>query len=306
MTNHRLAWMLNAGSTSQFLQFFVMAILLPLAGVVQAKDYFSVAAWNLEHLNEQSGNGCVQRTDADYGRIADQIRNMKADVIAFQEVESESAASRVFPDTEWTIVVSDRPNTTGVGRECRGMKGQHLRHLATGIAIRSGLNHIDHPDLSALGIDGSQRWGTDVTVEFGIARVRFLSVHLASGCWGSEQDRNSSRARVCSTLRRQIGVLSQWMQSRAEAGEDFIVLGDFNRRLALADDWAWNRLSTTETQARLITELLPARCDSRYKALIDHLVASEMLANRVIMDRLVERPRQGNHPDHCAIQAFLR
>ena len=295
----------KAFSVKNLLRYCLLALVLAITAYAHAKDYISIAFWNLEHLNERNKVGCVPRNDADYQRIADQIRRMNSDVVAFQEVENATAAQRVFPESNWTVIMSDRPNTTKIGRECRGLKGQHLRHLGTGIAIRSGLNYVDHPDLSALGTSDFQRWGTDVTIDFGTAKVRFLSVHLASGCWGAEQDGNRSRGRICETLREQIEILSQWMQTRVTANEDYVVLGDFNRRLALPDDWAWHRLSSAEPHARLITRSLHTRCDPRYTALIDHLIASQNLARRVLMDRLAEHPRDGDHPDHCAIQAFL-
>ena len=52
--------------------------------------------WNLEHLNDEHGEGCVERTDADFDAIARRIEALDADVVAFQEVENEAAALRVF------------------------------------------------------------------------------------------------------------------------------------------------------------------------------------------------------------------
>ena len=59
--------------------------------------------------------------------------------------------------------------------------------------------------------------------------VRLLGVHLASGCFHERLDAAGNGA--CLRLRRQVAVLEQWVDARAEEGIAFAVLGDFNRRL---------------------------------------------------------------------------
>ena len=67
-----------------------------------------VAAWNLEHLDDADGEGCVGRRAADYAVLARRIAEIDADVVAFQEVENAAAASRVFPASDWHVEVSRR------------------------------------------------------------------------------------------------------------------------------------------------------------------------------------------------------
>ena len=55
-----------------------------------------VAAWNLEHLDDTNGVGCVGRDDADYIALSERIDELGVDVLAFQEVENAAAAERVF------------------------------------------------------------------------------------------------------------------------------------------------------------------------------------------------------------------
>ena len=62
-----------------------------------------IAAWNLEHLNDMDGQGCVPRESADYDAIAQQVVTLRADVVAFQEVENEAAARRIFPSGSWHV-----------------------------------------------------------------------------------------------------------------------------------------------------------------------------------------------------------
>ena len=148
-----------------------------------------IATWNLEHLNDTEDAGCVPRDEADYDAIADRIREIAPDVVAFQEVENMEAALRVFPATHWHVEVSTRPEPAEATRECWGLPGKYLHHQATGFAIRKEIVYQRHEDLESLGDPvSSQRWGTDITVTFGDRTLRLLSVHLKSGCWSAEQD----------------------------------------------------------------------------------------------------------------------
>ena len=71
--------------------------------------HLRIATWNLEHLNDTDAAGCVPREQADYDAIADRIREIAPDVVAFQEVENAAAAQRVFPASHWHVEVSTRP-----------------------------------------------------------------------------------------------------------------------------------------------------------------------------------------------------
>lgn len=78
----------------------------------------------------------------------------------------------------------------------------------------------------------------NITVALGDHELRFVSVHLKSGCWGSEQDADASRTQTCTTLRNQILKLKARSVRRDDEGMAFGILGDFNRRLAVSGDWA--------------------------------------------------------------------
>ena len=117
-----------------------------------------IAAWNLEHLNDSGAEGCIPRTPADYDAMAAQVRAHALDVVAFQEVENEAAAHRVFPESDWHVEMSSRPGT-GAGRECWDRPGHHLAHLATGFAIRRGI-HRKQVSLSQCSVD--EDWCTDL------------------------------------------------------------------------------------------------------------------------------------------------
>ena len=282
---------------------FLVLILAPAAG---GAGELRIAAWNLEHLDDSEGHGCVGRTGADYAVLARQIEELDADIVAFQEVENAAAAHRVFPASEWHVEMSRR-RPMKRSRACWGKPDSRLGHLATGFAIRRGIGYRRNADLKAPGAgNGFQRWASDITVTAGGAKLRLLSVHLKTGCWGERQDRDAERRKTCTVLRGQVEGLKGWADARRAEGTPFVILGDFNRRLALPGDWAWRLLSPAAAPLLLLTEGVPFRCDPRYPAFIDHMVAGGGAEAMAVLGSFREAPQRGAHPDHCAISAVFR
>ena len=265
-----------------------------------------VAAWNVEHLADSNAEGCVGREDADYSALAERIHALGADVVAFQEVENAAAARRVFDEERWSAEVSARPST-GSGPPCQGRPSARLGHLATGIAMRAGLEYTRNADFSAVaGGNRLLRWGTDVTVMRGGEDLRVLSVHLKSGCWGAEQDDNASSAATCATLREQMETLAEWIADRREEGTPFVIAGDFNRRLAVPGDWGWVLLSENNPGLSLVTAGRISRCDARYPEYIDHVLFDADTGASMALGSFEEVERSTPHPDHCAVSARFR
>ena len=265
-----------------------------------------VATWNLEHLDDTNGAGCVGREDGDYTALAERIDALGVDIVAFQEVENTAAAARVFDSERWSVEVSSRPST-GYGFACRGRPEGRLGHLATGIAVRAGLEYTRNADVSALAAGSRfRRWGTDVTVTRGGESLRVLSVHLKSGCWSAREDGHTSRESDCETLREQMEALTDWVAERREAGEAFVVAGDFNRRLGIPDDWAWSLLTEDAPALSLPTAGRISRCDERYPEFIDHLLFDADSRVSMAPGSFEEGERSTPHPDHCAVLAHLR
>ena len=262
-----------------------------------------VAAWNLELLNDTDMEGCVPRAAADYDALARRVAELGADIVAFQEVENAAAAQRVFPAADWHIEISSRPST-GPGPACRERPDAHLGHLATGFAVRRGIAYRRAVDLADLA-DGNPflRWGADITVTDGGRELRLLSVHLVSGCWGVEQDRDERRTETCTVLRGQMLHLKAWADARRAEGVGFVILGDFNRRLAVPGDWAWDVLSLPSALLHLPTSDLVYGCDPRFREFIDHLVVGGEAVSMLVPGSTREVPPQGLHPDHCAMAA---
>lgn len=265
-----------------------------------------IAAWNLEHLNDSGAEGCVPRVQADYDAMAAQVKERALDIVAFQEVENKAAAHRVFPRSDWRVEMSSRPDT-GPGRECRRQPDQRLGRLATGFAIRRGIDYRRNADLDVLGeASPFERWGTGITVTKGGQILWLLSVHLTTGCWGEPNDRDPKDAEDCAVLRDQISRLKVWADARRAERSAFIILGDFNRRLAVPEDWAWQILSPSSAPLVLSTSELTTRCHPHFTAFIDHLVLGGGAEALRVPGSVREWPRRGEHPDHCAVSADFR
>jgi endonuclease/exonuclease/phosphatase family metal-dependent hydrolase len=260
-------------------------------------------------LAEADGTGCRPRTEADYELLRSHVGRLNADVVALQEVESARAAYRVFPADQWVVVMSARPLSQRSGF-CRGSEGPTIRRQDVGFAIRKGIPFKRNPDLAALALgDPDLRWGVDITLNF--ARpVRLLSIHLKSGCNAGRDPQD----RDCGILFQQLPVLESWIDGRARAGEDFAVLGDWNRRTSIAGDEFLAAVSDSDPPGgRLVmtNQGRAATCISRYRDFIDHIAVGERAAQRIVpgsfLEYTFEDVPEDQHPsDHCPSLIELR
>lgn len=268
-----------------------------------------VASWNLEHLAERDGEGCRPRTEVDYAALRRHVDALGADVIAFQEVQSRAAAERVFDPALYDVVMSSRPASER-GGECRGRPGLHIQNQAVGFAVSKRLQWRRNADLSGLGLGNPDlRWGVDITIDQG-RPLRLLAVHLKSGC-------NSGRAASdpdCPVLFEQLPVLESWIDQRAGQGEAFVVLGDWNRRLAARNDAFLADLNDGDPPAAalvLASGDRSAGCKARYREFIDFIVAGRDAAARIEPGSFEEYvyggvPEEDHPSDHCPIAVRFR
>lgn len=246
-----------------------------------------IATWNLEHLAEADGAGCRPREEADYALLRAYADQLDADVVALEEVETAAAAERVFDPETYTIVMSDQPYPAP-SADCRGMEGRKILPQRTGFAIRKGIAFTRNPPLEALNVhrDGGAplRWGVDITIE-GRRKLRLLGVHLKSGCPAGNKPDDED----CPVLLSQVPVVEDWIDAREKAGEAFVVLGDFNRRLQPNDSDVWLAWDDLDPQgldlhiAALEAEGGPRspQCEGgKYRDYIDHIVLSDRAFRR--------------------------
>ncbi len=287
-----------------------IALVLALAGCAPpptrdsaASHALRIASWNLEHLAEADGLGCRPRSEADYAALRDYADRLGADVIAFEEVENAAAAARVFPPDRYVIAISQRPPSGRQGFCGRdATDGPTLREQKVGFAIRKGIDFTRNPDLSELAIGNPDlRWGVDITIN-GRQPLRLLALHLKSGCSAGDEKK------PCPVLFDQVPVLQRWISARHAQGMPFVMLGDWNRRLALADDAVWKRLNESVPLLDA-AEGKGATCAQRYPDFIDHIVLDPAAAKRFVRGSFTEFTygvAEDQHPsDHCPVSISI-
>lgn len=298
----------------------VIALLPVLVGLValaslarsRAPPAMRIATWNMEWLasprtaqaarlacrdQRRAPLPCdvarrLARDSADLARLAREVRRLDADVIAFQEVEDEKIARRVFRG--YRICIAD---------------GAGVQHV--GFAIRRGLAHRCGPQLEALTAGGRGRPGLLLQLQpAGFPALQLLAVHLKSGCSGGPLEGGDA---ACRLLAAQARVLGAWIAERAADGAAFIVLGDFNRTGTPASgDPFWQMLGPGHFHAAAST--LPfANCllGQPYGAYIDHILVSQALAPRLPAAGFARHvPTAADAaryrlPDHCPVSVML-
>ncbi len=266
----------------------LLALLLPVPTL--AAD-LKVATWNLDWLTTRPAGDrslprdVVPRADADFARLAHYAGELNADVIAIEEVDGFSAASKVFPRDKYSI----------------HMTRDHVVQRV-GIVVRRGLHYDMNPDLTALS-GKHLRSGADITLHVGGADLRILAVHLKKGC--REVPLPKIRSRVCDELRDQIPPLTEWIAARRAEGIPFLVLGDFNRWMPRDDTF----LAELRKAAPLAsaTEAHSSPCWGS-ENFIDHILAGGAAAHWMRPDTLRVLTYQETDPawkdrlsDHCPV-----
>lgn len=224
-----------------------------------------VATWNIQYLSEL---GEKKRQPEDYERLRQIAESLKADVIALQEVD-DAFVGKVFDPDTYHLELSGRDSA-----------------LKTGLAIRRGIQYARKADVTALDV-GDLRYGTHIELHVGPHRIDVLSIHLQSGCFSHTEDASSTAENApqrlktaCRQLTAQVPILKDWIDRRLRDGRALLVLGDFNRRLTVENDWVWRELAAGEPATiRLATAHTKPRCwDGYYQEFIDHILVGPKTA----------------------------
>lgn len=266
-----------------------------------------IAAWNLGNLHAVDGQSTFigddpseKRFAMDYQRIRCYVRMIDPDILAVQEVDGADALRRVVDTDVYDVHVSSRPRTGSMG----GRQN-------TGFAYKRGLAVQPRPDLTSLNTSGGLRRGTRIDLTHGGATVKFLSVHLKSGCFTNGMSGSS-----CTTLLNQVLPLETWIDMAASGAEPFVVLGDFNRRLNEAGDSIWMNLDDAQpanADLTALTENMPISCrDNTFPEFIDHIVVDpralalvDRSSFRHVTFRQADRPVWDKISDHCPVVAEM-
>ena len=230
-----------------------------------AAEHLRVATWNIQYLSER---GEKKRTLEDYERLRQIAERLEADVIALQEVD-DAFVAKVFDPTTYHLEFSGRNSA-----------------LKTGLAIRRGEHYERKADVTALDV-GDLRYGTSIELQVGPHRIDVLSIHLKAGCFSHKEDERSKAENAsqrlktaCRKLTEQVPILEEWIDSRLQAGQALMVLGDFNRRLTMENDRVWREMADGEPGTiELATAHTKPRCwDGYYREFIDHILVGPKTA----------------------------
>lgn len=277
----------------------------------QSPDSLVISTWNTEHLARQLNSGCKARSESDYQHLRSYAKSTKADIIALQEVESKEAVARVFPASEWQIVMSDRSDSPTY--DCRGSQ-QTSTQQKTAYAIK---NHINIDDVKQLAMLSEPRMGLrnglQVTVSYNDNKVNLINVHLKSGCFVA--DYRADNKQSCQVFSQQATALKQYLMTQDLATQNWIVLGDFNHRLAEKNNYFRHELIANQdndtgsyqpAQKLINTTDGYKGCHPKYPAPIDHILISHPLKDAYIDESLTFHHFDNMQPenmlsDHCAL-----
>jgi 5'-nucleotidase (lipoprotein e(P4) family) len=307
---------------------------LPGVGAWQGNEQrVRVASWNVEYLMTPATHralsaDCAQnggmvggddrtlpcaitnrepRTVDDYSSLRKYATQLRADIVALQEVDGPEAAAQVFPGYDFCF--STRAHTQ-----------------KNGFAIRRGLPHRCEPEYEPLSVGNAVRRGVVATFFPGTANeFRLMSVHLKSGCPAGPV---SAPGRNCDLLTKQVAPLESWIEGEANAGRRFGVLGDFNRRFSIEkgpardregrqlnvyaeiDDGIPAASKLTDVTAR--RKFIPCTTGSEYREYIDTILLGRDLAKSVLKNsfvRVVFNDADAKArwlSDHCPVGIELR
>ncbi|MFY8299622.1 endonuclease/exonuclease/phosphatase family protein [Pseudoalteromonas sp. SS15] len=281
--------------------------------VSNPEESLAVATWNIEHLAEKNGQGCKARNQADYEKLKDYASNLKADVVALQEVESAKAVARIFPEEEWQIIISDRPDSQTY--TCRE-SGLTSTQQKVAFAVRNSLKINNVEQLKAIAVPRpGLRQGIKLTVQHADEKLHIVNLHLKSGCF--VDDYLDSDRESCAVLAQQVKVLDDYLESQALNQENWIVLGDFNHRLATPNNRFRKDLfhspglfADTSLPNKQLENLTDGKtgCHPKYSAPIDHIFISSALSTKFNHESLKFHFFDNMNiddmlSDHCALSA---
>ena len=280
-----------------------LVVLLAAGSPPIAARELKLATWNLEWLTARpAGDPALPadvqpKGDADIAILRRYAALLDADVVAFQEVDGPEIAARIFPPEYYALHLTEDHVVQRVG-----------------FAVRRGVAFTANADLRALDLYPNAvrhlRSGADITLRLGDGRaLRVLAVHLKTGC--REDGLAGSARSECVTLRGQLVPLQSWVAARREAGEPFVLMGDFNRWLDGGREGFWMGLTEGGTLGRA-TAGRTSPCWGG-GGFIDHILAGgaaqewmDAASLRVLVYREKGAAWKERLSDHCPVSVRLR
>ncbi len=283
-----------------------------------SKQTLRVATWNIEHLSASDNTGCKPRSAKDIQALKQYAQSLNADVIALQEVASAAAVQQVFSEQDWHIVMSDRADSKTY--TCR-KSGNKSTQQKIAFVVKKPLTIdkvVQHSAFSA--VKPGLRNGLEIQLTHQGEALHLLNVHLKSGCFVDDYQRSDKEA--CKLLSKQAPILDNWVEEKAKAKTDFIVLGDFNHRLTAP----YNRLSrdlyfpqgAANAQPNNVDKApvfnanqMLTGCHPYYPAPIDHILVAKAMQDHYQSGSAQFHYFADMNPDkmladHCALSIDLK
>lgn len=167
-------------------------------------------------------------------------------VIAFQEVRSAEVIRELLGRHAARFGVCDAPHE---GFQTIAFAWDRSLGRQGRCSVESGLAVVDNP---ADPLARKVRPGLALELEVAGRRIAFLNVHLKSGCANIlphpiyQARLLDDPAPACDVLNRQVAPIERWLDSVAKRSPDFVLLGDFNRRI---DEEAAARIAPAQVRA---------------------------------------------------------
>jgi endonuclease/exonuclease/phosphatase family metal-dependent hydrolase len=123
---------------------------------------------------------------------------------------------------------------------------------------------------------------------------------------------STSSGQACTKLSSQIPVLENWIDQAAAGPNNFIVLGDFNRRFNQPGDDVWKDIDDSDppnADLTTVTENMPISCrDNEFTKFIDHIVFGkraialvDRTSFRHVTYRQADKDVWDQISDHCPV-----
>lgn len=279
----------------------------PIAGDLK------VVTWNIEHLAEHNGKGCKARNNEDYAKLRNYAHALNADVVALQEVESADAVHRVFPRTQWQVILSNRVDSQTY--TCR-KSGRQSTQQKVAYAIKKTIDVTHTAHLTQFSdLQPGLRQGLQVSLSHGGETINLVNLHLKSGCF--TQDYLKQDKEACQLLGQQANILDRFLEAKPLDKTHWVVLGDFNHRLAdkqnrmrkdlMYGPGLYSASTAPSDHLENTTDDLRG-CHIKYPAPIDHILLSKSLAPALVNGSVQFHNFKNMEPkamlsDHCALSA---
>ena len=279
----------------------------PATHALQAPAALTLATWNVEHLAYPADSGCKPRNPTDVAALKAYAAQLNADIVALQEVASVEAVAQIFPKDQWQIVLSKRAKSETYSCRENGYTSTQQR---VAFAVRKSLPVLNtrHYDELAQGLNGL-RYGLSITVDTADGATEVLNVHLKSGCFVDDYEKSDRKA--CPTFAKQAVWLDKWFEAKEASNEPYVVMGDFNHRLATQNNRFMKELaSNSDGSASTLNHITHkvVSCHPRYPAPIDHVFAGGLThtqAANVQMRYFADNSEEAMLSDHCAVTFTL-